>query len=195
LRSVEYVILAAGASERMGFPKAITALAGASPIERMSRILEGRSVTVVTTQALEAACSRAIPGARVLVNANPQDGMNSSLLTAHRSIDPGATIGVLLADKPFVREETLARCERGLEEAPQCDVVFPVRGGEPGHPVYFAPRARARLSGLPAGDTLRAVRDDPQLVRLRVECFDAGISMDLDTPDAWRAAEWDVRHA
>lgn len=192
---IVYVILAAGDARRMGFAKVTTPLAGESPIERLGAILKGRIAALVTTHALKAACARALPAAQLYVNENARDGMNSSLLIANRAIDPGATLGVMLADKPFVRADTLDRCELALVAAPGCDVAFPVSGGEPGHPVYFAPAARVRLNALPAGDTLRAVRDDPRLSRIAVECDDSGIVIDLDTPEAWRSAERRLRHA
>ena len=182
-------MLAAGGSVRMGFAKVTTPLAGVSPIERLARVLEGRMVAVVTSEALRAACARAMPAADVFVNDRPEGGMNASLLVANGAVEAGACLGVMLADKPFVHPQTLDRCERAFEEAPDCDVLFPVCDGERGHPVYFAPSARARLNELGTGDTLRAVRDDPHLWQVEVECDDVGVLIDLDTPAAWRAAE------
>jgi CTP:molybdopterin cytidylyltransferase MocA len=173
----------------MGFAKVTTPLAGASPLERLGKILAGRAVAIVTTDTLRDECLRALPAASVFVNPAPQAGMTSSLLVAHQALDPEATLGVLLADKPFVREETLELCERVYEAEAVCDVLFPTLGGERGHPVYFSPRARARLAAAPAGDTLRAVRDDPQLHAIAVESDDPGIVIDLDTPEAWHEAE------
>jgi molybdenum cofactor cytidylyltransferase len=184
-----YVVLAAGSSKRMGFAKATAPLAGKSPLERLRAILGGRTVAIVTNEELRSACMQTMPSATVLVNRAPALGMTSSLIVAHRELDPAATLGVLLADKPFVREETLDLCEAALEEAPDCDVLFPTAAGENGHPVYFAPSARARLSALPGGDTLRDIRDDPRLRQIAVESFDPGVLIDLDTPDAWRTAE------
>jgi molybdenum cofactor cytidylyltransferase len=188
-RKIIYVILAAGGAQRMGFAKATEPLAGKSPLERLGHVLEGRAVEIVTNELLKATVSALIPWAAVLVNATPPAGMTSSLLVAHRATDPDATLGVLLADKPFVHKETLDLCERTLQASHACDVLFPVSGGERGHPVYFGPKARARLTEVPAGDTLKAVRDDPALQAVAVECRDAGILIDLDTPEAWRAAE------
>jgi molybdenum cofactor cytidylyltransferase len=188
-RKIIYVILAAGGAQRMGFAKATEPLAGKSPLERLGHVVEGRAVEIVTNELLKAAVSAMIPWAAVLVNATPLAGMTSSLLVAHRATEPDATLGVLLADKPFVRRDTLELCERTLNAAHACDVLFPVTRGERGHPVYFGPKARARLTEVPAGDTLRAVRDDPSLQHVAVECRDSGILIDLDTPEAWRAAE------
>lgn len=189
MHSVEYAVLAAGASRRMGFPKPVTPLAGASPLARLARVLEGRRAIVVTVAALREACAQAIPWAEIAINPHPEDGMTSSLLVAHRIADPAAVLGVLLADKPFVRRETLERCERALAETPECDVIVPVYRTQRGHPVYFGPNARARLASLATGDTLRELRDDPRLQRVEVESSDDGTVIDLDTRAAWEAAE------
>lgn len=189
MREIVYVVLAAGASQRMGFAKAVTPLGGKSPLERLGAVLEGRAVTIVAAEPLAPACSLAMPWASVLVNTRPFEGMSSSLLVAHRAIARGATLAVMLADKPFVQRQTLELCERALEVCAACDVLYPTAAGERGHPVYFGPAARARLAAIPSGDTLRAVRDDQRLSALAVECQDAGVLIDLDTPEAWQAAE------
>jgi CTP:molybdopterin cytidylyltransferase MocA len=197
MRKIVYVVLAAGGARRMGFAKVTTPLAGSSPIARLGAILEGRAVAVVTAASQQEACAQALPGVPILVNPAPERGMTSSLLVAHDAVDPGATLGVLLADKPFVTkatldrcEATLARCEYAVGAAPACDVLFATFEGEPGHPVYFTPAARTTLHKTPEGDTLRAVRDNPALRRVAVACDDdSGVVIDLDTPDAWNEAE------
>ena len=135
-----------------------------------------------------------MPWANVVVNPAPELGMTSSLLVADREIEGNATLGVLLGDKPFVTEATLALCEAALAGAP-CDIAFPTLEDEPGHPVYFTRKARALLPEIPAGDTLRALRDHPSLLQLRIACADRGILTDLDTREAWDAAERELSDA
>jgi CTP:molybdopterin cytidylyltransferase MocA len=184
---IVYVVLAAGGARRMGFAKATTPLAGVAPVARLAATLEGRDLAVVTSTAQRDACAREVPGARIFVNPSPERGMTSSLSVAHAALDPEATLGVLLADKPLVSRRTLERCEHALGS---CDVLYATVLGEPGHPVYFAPAARARLRDVPDGDTLRVLRDHPDLRRADVACDeDPGVVIDLDTPQAWDAAE------
>jgi CTP:molybdopterin cytidylyltransferase MocA len=47
----------------------------------------------------------------------------------------------------------------------------------------FGPRARARIAGLPDGDTLRALRDDPGLRRVEVPETEDRAFADVDTPE------------
>jgi molybdenum cofactor cytidylyltransferase len=186
---IVYVILAAGASSRMGHAKAVTPLGDRSALERLHDALPGRALVVVTRTELRNACAAGAPSARVLVNERPQDGMSASLRVADEAIDAAATIAVIPADKPFVRSDTVAACELRLKSG-AIDVLFPVSAdGEPGHPVYFGPAARAKLARLPRGDTLHRVRDDASLRRAAVFVEDAGAFRDLDTPEQWRAAQ------
>jgi molybdenum cofactor cytidylyltransferase len=188
-----YVVLAAGDSTRMGYPKATTPLGGRTPLSRICCVLDGRVTIVVTQSALRERCIEEAPFARVLVNSRPQDGMTSSLLVAERTIDPGSPIGIVLADQPFLERATVACCEARFDEG-GADVVYPVaHDGTPGHPVYFGPAARALLRDAAPGDTLRSVRDDPSLRRATVTVDDAGAFADLDTPADWRVAEKRVR--
>jgi molybdenum cofactor cytidylyltransferase len=187
--TIVYVVLAAGGARRMGFAKATTPLAGVSPLARIAATLGNRPVTLVTAAQLRDGCADAMPDAKMLLNPAPDGGMTSSLRVANGAIDPGATLGVLLADKPFVTRATLERCESALDDGPACDVLYAAVAGEPGHPVYFTSRARRYLDGLPDGDTLRAVRENPSLRRRIVACDDPGVIADLDTPEAWHDAE------
>lgn len=184
-----YVVLAAGASSRMGFEKATAPLAGRSPLERIAAVLRTRPAIVVTRADLQDACARAMPGATILINPAPERGMTSSLRIADANVAVDETLGVLLADKPFLSEATLAPLEAQLAAHPS-DVLYPVNDeGIGGHPVFFGPRARVELRGLPDGDTLARLRDAPSLRTAAIPCRDEGAFLDVDSPEAWREAE------
>jgi len=116
----------------------------------------------------------------VVRNDEPERGMSHSLVLAHRFLDRDGAAIVLLGDKPFVSEALIERICRQTGDA---DVVYPVRGVEPGHPVVLSAKARRRIESLPRGDTLRFLRSDPGLVRLAVETTDDGAYFDVDTPE------------
>jgi molybdenum cofactor cytidylyltransferase len=184
-----YVVLAAGGSTRMGFPKPTTPLAGTSPLARLAETLAGRRVVIVTRAELSLACSAIAPSAEILINPHPEQGMSRSLKIAGAAVPQTETLGVLLADTPLIGPSTLLDLEARLQ-ADDWDVCYPVsREGRAGHPVYFGPSARQRLAGLPDGDTLRLLRDEPRLRTCRVPCEDPGAFLDLDSPQAWAAAE------
>lgn len=111
-------------------------------------------------------------------NDEPELGMSHSLELANRYVRYDIPIVVLLADKPLVGEPLI---EAICNAAPEADVVYPVRGTEPGHPVRLSPRARACIEGLPRGDTLRLLRSDDRLISHAVVTQDEGATFDIDT--------------
>jgi CTP:molybdopterin cytidylyltransferase MocA len=55
-----------------------------------------------------------------------------------------------------------------------------------GHPVVFAAHLRSQIAGLPDGDTLRRLRDDPRWRRVTVNVAGDAPYLDVDTPDDYR---------
>lgn len=116
-------------------------------------------------------------------NDEPERGMAHSLSLANRAIEDDVAIGVLLADKPLVSEQLI---ETILHASHVADVTYPERDGEPGHPVVLSLRARRLIDRLPPGDTLRFLRNNPELTARAVETDDGGAFFDVDTMDALR---------
>jgi CTP:molybdopterin cytidylyltransferase MocA len=182
-----YVVLAAGASRRMGFDKVFTPLGGGeSPLQRIAALLEGRVAIVVVPSRHLADAATMAPALRAVENDEPARGMAHSLRRALTAIGEHEDFGVLLGDKPFFGATLLDRMERAFEGF---DVAYPVSAlGVPGHPVLFSARVRALAESLPDGDTLALLRDDPSLRRNAVLVKDAGAFADLNDPEQWAAA-------
>jgi CTP:molybdopterin cytidylyltransferase MocA len=64
-----------------------------------------------------------------------------------------------------------------------------VVGGTPGHPVVWSPRARARIPALRDDEAPSSVRGDPALRAAGLDAVDDAYVTDVDTPQAWAAAE------
>ncbi len=69
------------------------------------------------------------------------------------------------------------------------DIAWPSVAGEPGHPVLWSPRARGRIATLAPAAAPMIVRDDPGLRLAVIDEADDAYVTDVDTPDAWAAAE------
>lgn len=169
------LILAAGASARMGRPKALLRLAGETFVERLCRALRdaGCPEVVVVVGAHATAIRPAVPGfARVVVNAEWRRGMRSSLRAGLRALPPGPVI-LTHVDRPLVDPQTLARLMTATGS------VIPTCGGRPGHPVRLAADLRPRLL---AGDDgpLSAVLAEARPRRLAVP--DRGVLLNINTP-------------
>jgi molybdenum cofactor cytidylyltransferase len=179
-------ILAAGQSSRMGAQKLLLRLNGASLLERALEAAHDFPAVAVVAPSL-AAHVAARPGLRVVLNDKPERGMAYSLALADATIeDRQAALAVLLADTPFVDSALLRRVIAALGSA---DVAYPVRAGQPGHPVVFGPRPRAELAGWGTGDSLRRLRDDRRWRRSELPVADDAPFVDVDTPGDAALAE------
>lgn len=180
------VVLAAGPSSRLGAPKALLRSAGESAIARVVRVARACGCAPVLAVCAEPRVAEEAErcGARVVRNAHPERGRTGS---AKLGIVAGGSGRVLLwpVDRPAAREASV----RSLLAA-RGDVALPVHAGRHGHPVVLAGRALAEVLALPDDAPLHDVvhRDPARVVEVRVE--DAGVLVNLDTPEAAREHGW-----
>ncbi len=186
------VIPSAGASRRMGRPKALLELDGRSFVRwSVAALREGgcASVTVVVAagdRTVAAEAGRA--GARVLVNAEPGEGPITSLRLAVAELPgPVAAIAYLPVDHPLVRPDTVAHLLAEAAEAGAA-LTLPVYGAKRGHPAIFARAVFAELLDPSLEGGARTVVHR-HLGRARIVAVDdPGVVTDIDTPDAYAAA-------
>lgn len=181
------VILAAGASTRMGTPKALLTYRGETFLDRLIGLLSARCAPVVAVLGHNAAAIRAQLRRDALFAVNPgyARGQLSSLQCGLRAIPPGAPALFTLVDHPALDPATLAllagRIERG--DAP---LVIPRHQGRRGHPVCCAPEIVAELLALAPDSDARSVlhRYHDRAVFLDVD--DPGVLLDVDDPGAYQ---------
>jgi len=191
------ILLAAGASRRMGTPKAALVLDGETFAARGLRLLvqAGCDPLVVVTGVHHDAVVTALPdghGARVTPNPAPARGQLSSLKVGLRRVmgDVADVDGVVvsLVDHPAVTAETV-RVLVQAARAGKTPIVVPVFRGRRGHPVVFLHAVFDEL--LATDDEVGArgvVRRDPRRVT-EVAVDDPGIVTDVDTPAAFARLE------
>ena len=177
------LILAAGASRRMGRPKALLATPeGETFLHRMIRIMSAHCdpVIVVVAPGSEAWVGPAHT-ATAVVNPDPDRGMLSSLQCGLQAIGTEVEHIVFTPmDLPALSESTVAAVAHA---AAQAEVVIPRYKADRGHPVAIS-RAVARellaLDPLTANpkDVLR--RDDARVLFLDLD--DPGAVRDIDEP-------------
>ncbi len=176
------VVLAAGASRRVGLPKALATLAGRTFLDLACGLLleAGCSeVVVVTAEPYGERIRAAIKGGVMcLQNPEPERGMSGSLVVALRApqIASYDAVAVALVDHPRVQSATLrALLERW--RATRAGVVRPRCGGRGGHPYVLDSRLFPELIALPPGSDPRPLFDAHALC---VEVEDAGVLEDID---------------
>lgn len=179
------VILAAGTSSRVGRQKLLMEFRGRPLIEHALDAARRWQPVIVAGNEV-ARHLEARDDVAVVRNDEPNLGMSHSLMLANRAVPPDLAFLVLLGDKPLVNASLIETVRRAGRSA---DVAYPWRGGEPGHPVWLSPRARHCIADLPAGDTLRLLRERRELTVVAIDCDDAGAFFDLDTSAAFAGAE------
>ncbi len=186
-RPIDGILLAAGESRRMGFPKPLLKIDSETFLRRTIRtMLEvARDVIVVTGAHRERVQAEIPADARVKVVHNPafERGQLSSLKCALRAIDPDtAAIIVHLADHPLVLASTF-RAVADEFSSRRSAIAIARYAGRRGHPVLFAKEVFGELLDAPEEEGARwVVNADPARVAY-VDVEDPGVNLDLDTPD------------
>lgn len=179
------VVLGGGRSQRMGFDKLTAPFAGEPLARRVARALAELEPLFVTTAAVAETLAD-LRGVTVVVT-EPTAGPSETLALANAVIAPDLYLAVLPCDVPFVDAALVTAFVARVPD--DLDLAWPVVGGTPGHPVLWSPRARARIPALRADEAPSRVRSDPALRTAGLDEADDAYVTDVDTPDAWAAAE------
>ena len=191
------VLLAAGASRRMGRPKLDLDFGGETMLSRSLRNLlaaELDRVLVVVASGGEARSElyellhQDEARVEVVVNPGSKDGLASSLRCGLEHLpEETRVVLVALADKPLVKPETIRTLLAAFEKA-GARITHPVYRGEQGHPVLFEAELVEEfltLAGDRGGKSLLARHRD-EVLEIPVE--DPGVCVDIDTPEDYEQA-------
>jgi len=189
--SLAGLILAGGASQRMGREKALLAYQGETLGDRLIGVLAGHCSPVIVVlghhaEAIRAGLRRA-GQAVFVVNESYVDGQLSSLQCGLAAVPEGAE-GVLFlpVDYPAVQEATVAALIGAFERRAGSPLVVPRYQGRRGHPVCCARELIPEFLALGRDSQARVVVHRHAHETRYVEVDDPGILRDVDDPEAYR---------
>lgn len=186
------VVLAAGASVRMGRPKALLPYGGSTFLECILGALDAAGIGAVRIVVGEDAAAirerfPALVETTLVRNPNPEEGMLSSVRVGVSALPEGVEAFLLWpVDHPLVRASTASALVQAWREW-NAPVVLPRHRGKRGHPVLFSVGTIPELLSAPDDRGARHVVEAHAGDRLEIEVSDPGIVADIDTPEAYES--------
>jgi molybdenum cofactor cytidylyltransferase len=187
---IDGIVLAAGASSRMGQPKPLLEVDGTPFLERAIKLLRHAGCRYViavinddddwVTRLADAS------GAEPIINDQPDSEQIDSLRLGIANLPDGYdAIIVLPVDFPRVQQATVEALLAEFKKHP-VPVLNPAYDGKPGHPVIFARDVVAELLRPDLPDGARTVIDRHIAEAATIAVPDAGVLVDIDTPADFR---------
>jgi len=179
-KAIPAIILAAGASRRLGEDKALLEVAGNPLVALVAQRLSAAGCTpivIVTRAELAFACLGAAPECTVAINKSPQEGRTGSIQVGLLALGedngrlPKAVLIVPL-DRPGWSMSTLEK----VVNSEGC--VCPEKDGRGGHPLRISGTEVKAIMAAPSDTSLRQLTK-PQ--RILVE--DEFLHLNIDTPE------------
>jgi len=192
--SIGVVILAAGASSRMGKPKLLLPWGTTSILGHLIRQWEAaraKQIAVVCAVGDDGILAEldwlGFPPANRVYNPEPERGMFSSIRCAveWNGWHPEIThLAIVLGDQPHLRNATLRVLVDFVAAHPDT-VCQPSRQGRRRHPVLMPRGVSGRLRASPAGNLKEFLQNE---MVATCELEDPGLDLDIDRPEDYEKA-------
>ncbi len=187
------LITAAGASSRMGFPKALLLLPDNTPLAQYQAELlkRGGCKDVVVVLGSEAdRIAKELPDCRTVTNERWEEGRLTSIQTGLRALENYDGCFVMPVDAYGIQPATL-RAMREAAETGNHQVVRPTHDGKPGHLVWISRVVAEQVVALDAdGDTPMNEILAPHTHPIAVD--DPAILRNINTPAEWETLRTDL---
>jgi molybdenum cofactor cytidylyltransferase len=187
------VILSAGASSRMGRPKALLPYREGTFLEHLIQVTRhpriGVTRVVLGAGADEIRTIAKLDLSTVVLNANWKQGQLSSICEGIRSLEGVETDGIVLCpvDHPLVSARLVSDLI-GQFYLSGKSIVLPTYNGRRGHPAIFSSTLYGDLLAAPADKGARAVVWAHSAGVLEVPTDEEGVVLNINDPDMLRHA-------
>ncbi|MGC2289511.1 MAG: NTP transferase domain-containing protein [Thermoplasmata archaeon] len=183
---VTALVLAAGASSRMGRPKPLVPLLGQPLLARVLATVRSidpaETVVVLGASAKQVRDGVDLRGTTIVVNPDFGEGMGSSLRRGAAAAAPSAApLLIVLGDQPFVHANTLRALLR-RHASGGAKILVPTFEGVRGNPILLDRAVLPELASLRGDVGCRAIFPGHTADLVEVPVNDPGILIDVDTP-------------
>ena len=187
------IVLAAGQSRRMGeINKLLVEVDGVAMVTRAAdaALDSGVDPVIVVTGHEHEQVEAALTGRAVQIIHNPDfaEGMSTSLRAGLSALpgDTGAAV-ICLGDMPHIDAGLISRLVEAFDPAAGRAICVPTYKGKRGNPVLWSARYFGEMRRL-AGDVgARHLIGEHSDAVHEVECGDAAVTFDVDTPEALKS--------
>ena len=187
---INAIILAAGASERMGKPKPLLRFNDKTFLDQIISVLKRSDVDRITVvlgaEAETIKKSADLSGTNIVINKDYQKGQLSSLILGiEQTPQETDAILVCLVDNPFITKEVVNKIISKFKETNN-PIIVPVFNKSRGHPTLFSKSLFDALLNAPEEQGARYVLYSNEEKILELETSESGILIGIDTPDDYK---------
>jgi molybdenum cofactor cytidylyltransferase len=188
------IILSAGASSRMGSPKALIPYRGGTFLDHLLEVARHPKLApvlvVLGPHAEEIRSQVKLEANNVVLNPDWEQGQLSSIQAALRHLAGGdQTEGIMLflVDHPLISAALVDQLSAEFDRSGS-PIVLPTFRGKRGHPVIFARQLYGELLAAPLEKGARAVVWAHAGEVLEVPTEEEGVVLNLNDPETFRKA-------
>lgn len=196
---VAAVLLAAGASRRMGArDKLLEPVAGKPLIRTLAeRLVKSADEVICVLRPGDSARRAALEGSgvHIVINPHAEDGMGTSIASGVAALGAKMdAVAIVPGDMPEITGESIARLVAAFSpEDGRAIIRATTPEGQGGHPVLFGRRFFEALCGIEGDRGARSVIEEHPDYVVDLVLPGQAAEMDLDTPEEWEA--WRRAHA
>ena len=170
LDQIDAIVLTAGASKRLGEPKALVDIHGESLIEILIRKLKGKKLRIIIVTRVELFNEMEKLGEKVVINTHPESGRTGSIQCGIKELESDRCL-IVPVDRPGFSNATIEKLIN-LEKT-SC----PSKNGRGGHPVVLSKEDCEKILSSNPSTPLRDIINPA-----KIEVDDEFLHLNIDFP-------------
>ena len=170
LGQIDAIVLTAGASKRLGEPKALVDIHGESLIQILIRKLKGKKLRIIIVTRVELFNEMEKLGEKVVINTNPESGRTGSIQCGIKELKSERCL-IVPVDRPGFSNATIEKLIN-LEKT-SC----PSKNGKGGHPVILSKEDCEKILSSNPSTPLRDIINPA-----KIEVDDEFLHLNIDFP-------------